>query len=99
MAEKNHCLEFSMVLYCFNLVNTRSVSWNTAYVCMCPSLAPEPLDVFCSYLVLKSLCVIGRFLVNINILSPKIEPTPQRGSRKQNGNFLFVNDYNDFDYI
>jgi hypothetical protein len=42
------------------------------YVCMCPSLAPERLDGFYSYSVVKSLSVRGQRLVNLNVISTKI---------------------------
>jgi hypothetical protein len=42
------------------------------YVCMRTSLAPQRLDEFYSYLVFKSLYLIGRFSLNTNILTPKV---------------------------
>jgi hypothetical protein len=39
---------------------------------MCPLLAIEPVDVIYSYLAFKSLSEIGRCLVNMKILAPKI---------------------------
>jgi hypothetical protein len=39
---------------------------------LCPSLAPEGLDGFYSYLVYKNLSIAGRGLVNITSLAKKI---------------------------
>jgi hypothetical protein len=50
---------------------------------MCPSLVPEWLDEFYSYLVFRGLSFMGQCLVNMNILVPKT-----RGLPKQNVDFL-----------
>jgi hypothetical protein len=57
------------------------------YVRMCTVLAPGRLEGFYSYLLFKSLYVIGWCPGNLNILVTKIE-TPQMGPKKPNGNFL-----------
>jgi hypothetical protein len=69
------------------------------YLCMymCPSLAPERLDRFYSYSVLKNLSTIRRSPASMNI------PTPKRGAlqkspKTRNGDFL-ENSRNNFDYI
>lgn len=43
------------------------------YVRMWPSVAPERLNGFCSRSVFESLFIMGRCLVNINIVALKIE--------------------------
>jgi hypothetical protein len=58
-------------------------------VCLriCPWLAPERFNIFCSYWVFKSLSIIGRGPMSMDILSPKIRAL-EMGSKNQNGNFL-----------
>jgi hypothetical protein len=52
-----------------------------------PLLAPKHLDAFYSYSLFKSLYIIDRCPVTINILSPKIG-TIEMGSQKPNGHSL-----------
>jgi hypothetical protein len=56
-------------------------------VWMCPSHAPEWLDGFYTYLVFKSLPIIGWCTLNINILVPKMRAF-HMGPNKQNGDIL-----------
>jgi hypothetical protein len=42
------------------------------YVWVCASLASERLEGFYSYSLFKSLSIVGRYPMNINILAPKI---------------------------
>jgi hypothetical protein len=57
------------------------------YVCMGTSLAPERLDEFYSCLVFNSLYLIGRFTVNMNIRTLKVEAL-HRGPQTQIYHFL-----------
>jgi hypothetical protein len=56
-------------------------------LCMYLSLAPEWLDGFYSYSVIKGLSILGGCQVNLNILDPKIRAN-QMGHQTQNCDFL-----------
>jgi hypothetical protein len=54
---------------------------------MCTSVDPERLDGFYSYSVFESLSIIGRCLLNMNILVPKIRAL-KMGLEKQDSDFF-----------
>jgi hypothetical protein len=58
------------------------------------SLVTDWLDEFHSYSVFKCISVIGRCVVKMHILAPKISAL-KMSSKKQNGDFL-ENGSNDF---
>jgi hypothetical protein len=60
---------------------------------MCAFLLPERLDGFYSYSVFKTLPVIGRFPINMNI------PVTKIGALKTQNSYFLYNGYNDFDQI
>jgi hypothetical protein len=62
-------------------------------VCLCASLVPELFDEFYSYLVFKGWSIIGKNMVNVNILV--LERAICRASKTQNCYFL-LNGFKDF---
>jgi hypothetical protein len=82
-SEETH-LEILMNLHVFSPSEIDELVSGTSYFCLCPSLLPGQL--FCLYLVLTSLFIIGRRPVNMNISARK--ESPSQGSKTQNGGFL-----------
>lgn len=86
--EKKTDLETLTELHILNLLNKKNLCFLMLFVCLytwiCAWPAPEQFGGFYSYWVLKSLCIIGWSLANVNILAPKI-CTLQRSSHPRGG--------------